>query len=315
MADCRHLRARRGDRLICQGWDRGGAGMARATLLDGRIWLVRPLLGERRRDLRTHLSRRGLDWINDPTNIDTRYERPRIRKRLTETQAAPLLLAAAEATKLRAAMGRKAAQLIERHVSMPAPGLFRVDPEILTGADREPAIYAFRCLLALAGGREHLPDHDRSAALFARLSERGLCATLSRARVDVHRQGIFLSRESRSLPRTDARPQIIWDGRHRLCTATVVPGSLIAQLGAEAAGEARGYPDAPERLTRIALSAEPELLYQDGTKFSPGAAFERLVSPFARFLGEYDLELAAALARVVGAAQPPSSPFVRHIAG
>ncbi|MCG6114652.1 MAG: tRNA lysidine(34) synthetase TilS [Mesorhizobium sp.] len=298
-----------------EGWDRGGAGMARATLFDGRIWLVRPLLGERRQDLRAHLSRRGLDWIDDPTNGDMRYERPRIRKRLTEAQAAPLLLAATEATKLRAAMGREAARLIERHVGMPAPGLFRLDPDMLARGDKEPALYAFRSLLAVAGGQEHLPNNDRSAALFLRLAEREFRATLSRTRVEVHRQGIFLCRESRSLPRLDARPQIVWDGRHRLRIAGMPPGSFIAPAGAEAAGEAaRAYAEAPERLARIALSAEPQLLYQDGTKVSPGIAFERLVSPFARFLGEYDLELAAALAGVCGTALPRTSPFARHIA-
>ena len=299
-----------------EGWDRGGAGMARATLFDGRIWLVRPLLGECRQALRAHLSRRGLGWIDDPTNIDMRYERPRIRAKLTDGETAPMLLAAAQATKLRAAVGGRAARLIARHIAMPAPGLFRIDPQMLLEGDPEAAHYAFRCLLAVVGGREHLPDHDRSAALLSRLDEPGLCATLSRTRVEVHRLGIFLSRESRDLPRVVALPGTVWDARQRLGTPTLGPGALIVPKGEAAAAEAaKSYPTSPERLVRIALSAEPELVYEGGTKTSPGADFERRVAPFARFLGEYDLELAAALAGVVGAARPPASPFARHIAG
>lgn len=299
-----------------EGWDRGGAGMARATLFDGRVWLVRPLLGENRPALRAHLSRRDLGWIDDPTNSDARYERPRIRARLTEAEAAPLLLAAAEAAKLRAVMGCRASRLIDRHAGMPAPGLFRIDPEMLLEGDAEAALYAFRCLLAVAGGREHLPDDDRAAALFSRLAEPGLCATLSRTRVEVHPQGVFLSREIRNLPRVEARPGIVWDGRHRLITTTVAPGSLVVPMGIDSASDAaKAYPELPERLVRIALSAEPELVYEGKINTLPEAAFERRVAPFARFLGEYDLELAAALAGVVGASQPPASPFARHIAG
>lgn len=140
-----------------EGWDRGGAGMARATLLDGCVWLVRPLLGESRQALRGHLSRRGLGWIDDPTNCDTSFERPRIRARLTEAEAASLRLAAAKAADLRVAMGREAARLIGRHVGMQAPGLFRLDPDLLLEGDARAALYAFRGLLAVTGGRSTFP--------------------------------------------------------------------------------------------------------------------------------------------------------------
>lgn len=40
---------------------------------------VRPLLGFRREELRTELIRRGLGWIEDDSNLDARFARPRIR--------------------------------------------------------------------------------------------------------------------------------------------------------------------------------------------------------------------------------------------
>jgi len=43
----------------------------------GRV--VRPLLGFRREELRMELERRGLGWIEDPSNADDRFARPRIR--------------------------------------------------------------------------------------------------------------------------------------------------------------------------------------------------------------------------------------------
>jgi tRNA(Ile)-lysidine synthase len=297
-----------------ESWNRGGAGMARATLFDGRIWLARPLLGIRRVALRAHLAARGLAWIDDPTNLDTRYERPRIRARLDDP--APLLKIADDATHLRAEMGGRAARLIVRHATMPAPGLLRLDPEMLQEDDRQAALYALRCLLAVAGGREHLPDHARSCALLARLDENGLCATLSRTRVEVRRQGIFLVREKRDLPRLEARPGIIWDGRHRLSANGLRPGAMVAPMGDEAARASSAiHADLPERLVRIALSAEPRLSDGERSQGTPGGTFERCVAPFARYLGEYDLELAAALARVIGAPLPPPSPFAGHNGG
>lgn len=297
-----------------ESWDRGGAGMARATLFDGRIWLARPLLGIRRGVLRAHLSARGLAWIDDPTNLDTRFERPRIRARLNDP--APLLKAAREATQLRAEMGARAALAIARHSTMPVPGLLRLDPRMLQEDDREAALYALRCLLAVAGGREHLPDHARSGALLARLDEIGLCATLSRTRVEVRRQGIFLVREKRNLPCLEARPGIIWDGRFRLSAKRLGPGATIAARGNDAprAG-ADTHADLPERLVRIALSAEPWLTDGERGQGARGGIFERCVAPFARYLGEYDLELAAALAKVIGAPLPPPSPFAGHNGG
>ncbi|MBC8037760.1 MAG: tRNA lysidine(34) synthetase TilS, partial [Rhizobiales bacterium] len=42
--------------------------------------LFRPLLGEKRQDLRAYLSSVGQGWIEDPSNDDERFERVRIRK-------------------------------------------------------------------------------------------------------------------------------------------------------------------------------------------------------------------------------------------
>ncbi|TIT84042.1 MAG: tRNA(Ile)-lysidine synthetase, partial [Mesorhizobium sp.] len=58
---------------------RGLAGMAPVTLYDWRTCIARPLLGTRRAALRAMLKRRGIGWIEDPTNVDQRFERPRMR--------------------------------------------------------------------------------------------------------------------------------------------------------------------------------------------------------------------------------------------
>ncbi|PYE88702.1 tRNA(Ile)-lysidine synthase [Phyllobacterium leguminum] len=65
-----------------RGVGRGLAGMAGFTLLDGQLWLVRPLLNTRREDLRSVLRKRNIEWFDDPTNENLAFERPRVRARL-----------------------------------------------------------------------------------------------------------------------------------------------------------------------------------------------------------------------------------------
>jgi tRNA(Ile)-lysidine synthase len=53
------------------------------------VFLLRPLLGHRRADLRALLAARGETWIEDPANDDPRYARTLARRRLSRSLAAP----------------------------------------------------------------------------------------------------------------------------------------------------------------------------------------------------------------------------------
>src|SRR5690606_9889315 len=153
---------------------RGAAGMAQATLFNGKTWLVRPLLGVRRNALRDLLRQKRIAWIDDPTNADQRYERPRVRKRLCEVDGeaatAQALKDGAAAAGRRASSSERAAGLIREHARSPAPGLLRLRSDFFRAEHAEPAVLALRILLAVAGGTPHLPDAARSEALFARLA-------------------------------------------------------------------------------------------------------------------------------------------------
>ncbi len=53
--------------------------MASRSWLENSVELIRPLLNEQRGALRQELIRRNVVWIDDPSNINTNYERPRVR--------------------------------------------------------------------------------------------------------------------------------------------------------------------------------------------------------------------------------------------
>jgi tRNA(Ile)-lysidine synthase len=49
------------------------------------LWIGRPLLFKRRRDLQEGLRRAGFDWIEDPSNLDEKFERVRVRQQLARS--------------------------------------------------------------------------------------------------------------------------------------------------------------------------------------------------------------------------------------
>ncbi len=306
------MRAERGGN---EAASRGEAGMAAATLLDGRIWLLRPLLATRRSDLRTVLARQGIAWSDDPTNDDARHERVRARRRLAEqgdTAIGKLAGKAEAAGRARRELGERAARLIARLASRPAPGLLRLAPEFARNEDREAALYALRILLAVTGGREHLPDADRSMAILDAVAAPPHRATLSRCVVDARRLGIFLHREWRGLPSRLPLANRIWDGRWRLDAK--MPQGIEVGPFADASENAAPPAGIPASLVRAALAAEPAL-WRDGEclgHVSETGAARPVAAPWARFLPGFDLAPAQAAARLIGASIPAQPPFAGH---
>lgn len=300
----------------------GLAGMARTTLFDGDLWIARPLLGRRRQALRDHLAERGQPWIDDPTNEDAAYERVRVRGSLGDGDVEALAATARAEGERRAALSGAAAALVARFVRRAAPGLFRLDPEMLDVGDA--AVHALRALLAVAGGTPRLPDLERVRALHQRLraheGRHPLRATLSRAVVDARRQDIWVRREARNVPATPlcgARQP--WDGRWLVEGPR---GLTLAPVGSERAKAlAPVLPDVPQSLSRLAFSLEPAA-FSNGVfvalaagpdAAAQGVTARPVAAPFSRFLPEFDLPLAAALLRLIGAPELPSPPWKHHI--
>jgi tRNA(Ile)-lysidine synthase len=298
--------------------------MAPATLYDWRTWIARPLLGMRREALREALRQSGVGWIEDPTNTDVRFERPRMRASLAgnqgERRIEEALAQAGDAAAGREDIGGRAAMLIGSLASTAAPGLVRLDSDFADCAHSEAAVYALRILLATIGGIPFLADEARCRALLVRLRSGPLRATLSRTVIDARRAGIFLRREARNLPATaPLLDNWLWDGRRRITLSNNADGLVIAPLGSAAARRAPMDEAAPPSLLRAALAAEPALWAgSECLGFAGNVAALRSVSivpavaPFARFLPSFDLRPAAAMAALIGAPPLPAPPFRGH---
>ena len=301
-----------------RGTGRGLAGMAIATLYAGRSWILRPLLETGRETLRDYLRLKGVAWIEDPSNENLRYERVRTRHMLARPDSAytdvtleGIRLAQAE----RAALAEKAAGLVERHLSRPAPGLYRIEREFFDGADSDAALYAFRILLATVGGVGHLPENSGTAALLAEVRSGSVRATLSRTLVDARKGHVFLCRERRGLP--DAGPVsdgTIWDGRFRLKVPNAVREKVLIAPGVTMTKDRMSGYDAPARLVATALAAAPVVRPRrsiDQKVVGSGAAvgIVPVVAPFLDFLPSFDIAPAKALAELIGSGTVPAPPL------
>ncbi|WP_274627484.1 tRNA lysidine(34) synthetase TilS [Arvimicrobium flavum] len=291
-----------------RGDGRGLAGMAPATLFDGQTWLVRPLLATRRDALRRFLTQNEVAWIDDPTNLDTTYERARMRRDLLCDPAGhrvgALLEAATRAGVAREALGGRAAALIEAHADRPMQGLVRLASDFAGGGDEEGALLALRALMAVVGGVEHLPDAGRVADMLRRLREGAFRATLSRTVIDARKTGVFLYRERRGAPAGPALPGTIWDGRYAVLEEDSAPNARVH--GAPADQEVAGpSPTLPPSIVKAARATMPQ---SEG----PNVRALPVLAPWRRFLPSFDVELAQTLARLIDAANFPNPPFAGH---
>jgi tRNA(Ile)-lysidine synthase len=64
---------------LARGADVGGISSIAPSRMQGRVRLIRPLLGMRRSVLQTYANEQGLEWIEDPTNTDHKFKRNALR--------------------------------------------------------------------------------------------------------------------------------------------------------------------------------------------------------------------------------------------
>jgi len=104
----------------------GVRGLAGIPVVRGRI--IRPLLGLRRSALRAELIRAGLTWMDDPTNLDPKFFRNRVRH-----EVLPLLAAAVDGDVVArlagmARVAREAVDALDRVAAAELERLARLEP-------------------------------------------------------------------------------------------------------------------------------------------------------------------------------------------
>jgi tRNA(Ile)-lysidine synthase len=196
--------------------DGGLQGMAGWTARDD-VLLLRPMLGIAPQDLRAFLRAENMEWIEDPSNADRRFERVRVRQ-----DGGGMPPADARA---RHAVEQEAAEFLARHAT------FRPEGFAVIHANAAPAA-ALAALLRTVAGAAYPPRRDSVAALAETLRP----ATLGGVRVQKSGKlcGWLLAREPAACaPPVTGHRNALWDGRFRL--QIDAPGATFGALGADAA--------------------------------------------------------------------------------
>jgi tRNA(Ile)-lysidine synthase len=135
----------------------GLAGMAAARSEDG-VRLLRPLLSVSRETIRGWLRARGQDWLEDPSNEQTRFERVRVRRDLDAGKVAALVEEARGFGEARDQIERAAARLLAEAGRVHEAGYLSIGLEALREAAPEVRASTLRQVILAVSGEDYAPD-------------------------------------------------------------------------------------------------------------------------------------------------------------
>lgn len=227
------------------------------------LFLLRPLLDERREDLRSALAAEGWTWIDDPANDDLGSRRIQVRRGLAGR------------------VGRRNPSSSHAPLAR-GPLLLPLGEGMDVGAlrlSRSIDRYALSAALVCAGGGERTPRGDALDRLMARI-EAGehFVACLVGARLQAAADLVFTREpgraglERRGLPVGEA---VVWDGRFELIAQ--VPGLSVRALGGAKRRLPAGEQDALRALPPAARPVLPLIEITDRTVTCPHLAQNSLV--------------------------------------
>jgi tRNA(Ile)-lysidine synthase len=194
--------------------------------------LIRPLLQERREDLRHYLRVLKGTWAEDPSNTDPRFERVRWRQAMPDLAFLGLdvpRLAGTATTLARAseALEARAADVTDRIMTpLTGSGEIVMDRKALAGVEEETQLR----LLARALQWVSQADHRPRIAPLEKLLDRVLSGgggTLHGCEVRIYGDHLRMWREYGAVKNITAQPGDMWDRRFRLTG----PGTEVRALG------------------------------------------------------------------------------------
>lgn len=256
----------------------GLAGIPRRRAMQG-ITIVRPLLDVTRETLRSYLTDHGLAWVEDPSNVDTRFER--IRFRAAAPQLAELGLTADVLSDVAKNMAR-AREALDWYAFVAAREMVQLD-----GGDVLIDLRKFRTLpdeiarrllvhaLCWIGGGPYQPRREAVAEAMAAIRA-GKTTTLHGCLVLSHGGLIWICREFNAVRTQKAMRQETWDNRWRIAMSGPVPHNLslhaLGQKGLRQCGDWRqtGRPYA-------ALMASPSVWEGDRLLAAPQAGLHNSI--------------------------------------
>lgn len=245
----------------------GLAGMAAVRLLShlGDVWLVRPLLDVPKSRLEATLTALGHGWVEDPTNTDLHFLRPRLRLSAQARAAAGLSNAALSLAARRLARANDAlvaatavleAAAVERDPGVSAT----IKRPVFEGAPLEVRIRLLDRLMRSVGGSHPAPQLNEVERMADRFADPSFTVTLGGCQIAGSPTNAMIFREPGrvGLPAMTLAPghSAEWDGRFCVSLDASAPSPCIVRaLDAASWAQLRSQPHVPKGFqTRAALT-------------------------------------------------------------
>ncbi|MEP4434206.1 MAG: ATP-binding protein, partial [Hyphomicrobiales bacterium] len=225
---------------------RGHASIPLKTHLS-EITIYRPFLGLRRGELRQALSQIDVAWVDDPTNEDIRYERPRVRqvlRRLENTSYGTRQIAAYAQImgRFRKVLSEQISRLVAQACSLSGDDL-EIEPNALKNYPGTVGLETLRELVRFVGGDAHMIDRKQAGQVLEKLvSSANTLKPFSAGRcvLSPKKDGTWtLSRANRALPtvQVSGGKSVRWDGRYVVSfsgkadeTVTISPHNVLPRV-------------------------------------------------------------------------------------
>lgn len=237
----------------------------------GGVEFCRPVLKVTRSELRSLLSARSLEWIDDPTNDDAAYDRTRARQALEAL--APLGISARTLFNVARTM-ENVRETLNWYVFLAAKDLarFQSGDIVITRKGfrtlpREIARRLMQHALMWVSGADYAPRR-RSMDIMLEAVRGGTGMPLHGCLVTLCADAIRISREAQAVRQMTAEPGQPWDGRWRL-SGPWPAGAVVAMLGQ--AGLSQIDKDIRSDLPAASLLASPAVWRDDVLLAAPVA--------------------------------------------
>jgi len=181
--------------------------------------ILRPLLGVDKNRLRFFLEKIGQGWIEDPSNADQRYQRVRVREKITDNEDA-LQSFSDQCQKFRTMRFEHenvTAVFASTAVSIMPLGVAKIDCNKLRDAEKTVAVRLLSQLIRCVGGLDYAPSMNAVEKLWqGYIGGANNKRTLGRCQIDRIKYSIVISRENRNLPKfqpLNSTTNKRWDNR------------------------------------------------------------------------------------------------------
>ncbi len=191
------------------------------------LGLLRPLLEFEKAELLALLKENDWDYMTDPSNKDSRFERVRLRERSAELKKLGLTakmigLSARRLRRAKTALNETSDEFLNSHAFISDYGTARIDQLALFDAPDEIAIRALSKVLRVCGGSQDVPNMARLETLIGRLkADFSTNRTLAGCRLIAKGDFWLVAREAGRI--TELEKPIVpggcmfWDNRYIVC--------------------------------------------------------------------------------------------------